>query len=184
MAQTLDQTMGETVGQKTDQTPQVVVERPTREGSPWTGLWAVVGKDMADHLTSVRMLILMLLIVLTAVGTVWGALQEIRSAAPDDPFLFLRLFTTAHDPLPAVRREPGVVDAGAETARVPRQLVRPRGQRAPQRVGRAAAGEPWRNGAACRLQAAFEQLLLKVQAQPSARPGRIAGRPRRRRSRS
>jgi len=101
MAQTLDQTLGGTVGQKTDQTPQAVVERPTREGSPWTGLWAVVAKDMADHLTSVRMLILMLLIVLTAVGTVWGALQEIRSAAPNDPFLFLRLFTTAHDPLPA-----------------------------------------------------------------------------------
>ena len=101
MAQTLDQTLGETVGPKTGQTPQAVVERPTREGSPWTGLWAVVGKDMADHLTSVRMLILMLLIVLTAVGTVWGALQEIRSAAPNDPFLFLRLFTTAHDPLPA-----------------------------------------------------------------------------------
>ena len=58
MAQTLDQTIGETVGG----TPQAI-ERPTREGSPWTGLWAVVGKDMADHLTSVRMLILMLFMV-------------------------------------------------------------------------------------------------------------------------
>ena len=79
MAQALEQPIGETIGGM----PEAAVERPTREGSPWTGLWAVVGKDMADHLTSVRMLILMLLIVLTAVGTVWGALQEIRSAAPE-----------------------------------------------------------------------------------------------------
>ena len=27
---------------------------PRREGSPWTGLWAVVMKEMADHLSSVE----------------------------------------------------------------------------------------------------------------------------------
>ena len=40
--------------------------RRSREGSPWTGLWAVVFKDMADHLTSARMRILELLILATA----------------------------------------------------------------------------------------------------------------------
>ncbi|HXF62049.1 MAG TPA: ABC transporter permease [Caldilineaceae bacterium] len=72
-----------------------------REGTPWTGLWAVVAKDMADHLTSIRMLILEVLILLTAAGTVWGALESIRSTTAQDPFVFLRLFTTANEPLPA-----------------------------------------------------------------------------------
>ncbi|NLF12864.1 MAG: ABC transporter permease [Anaerolineaceae bacterium] len=70
-----------------------------REGSPWTGLWAVVGKEMADHLTSARMRILEVLIVLTAAGTVYAAVQSL--AGGDDVFLLLRLFTTAQDPIPA-----------------------------------------------------------------------------------
>jgi len=72
-----------------------------REGSPWRGLWAVVGKDMADHLTSARMFILEVLILITAVGTVYVALQNLRENAGEEPFVFLRLFTTAQDPLPA-----------------------------------------------------------------------------------
>lgn len=72
-----------------------------REGSPWTGLGAVVLKEMADHLTSARMRILEALIVLTAVGTVYAAIQNLRTTVAQDPFLFLRLFTTAYEPLPA-----------------------------------------------------------------------------------
>ncbi len=70
-----------------------------REGSPWTGLWAVVGKEMADHLTSARMRILEMLIVLTAAGTVYAAIRNLGGG--DDSFLLLRLFTTAQEPLPA-----------------------------------------------------------------------------------
>lgn len=73
----------------------------TREGSPWTGLWAVVAKDMSDHLSSTRMVILEILIVLTALGTVYAAIQDIKQTVGQDPFLFLKLFTTAKDPLPA-----------------------------------------------------------------------------------
>ena len=72
-----------------------------REGSPWVGLWAVVAKEMADHLTSVRMLILEALIVLTAAGTVYMATQNILENAGQGSFLFLRLFTTSREPLPA-----------------------------------------------------------------------------------
>ncbi|RME81549.1 MAG: hypothetical protein D6775_13315, partial [Caldilineae bacterium] len=73
-----------------------------REGSPWTGLWAVVAKEMADHLTSARMRILEVLIVLTAVGTVYAAIRNIRDATSNSSsFLLLKLFTTAQDPLPA-----------------------------------------------------------------------------------
>lgn len=75
--------------------------RFVREGSPWTGLWAVVTKEMADYLTSARMFILELLTVLTALGTVYAATQQVRDAADKSSFLFLRLFTTAQEPLPA-----------------------------------------------------------------------------------
>ena len=74
--------------------------RPSREGSPWTGLWVVVTKEMADHMTSVRMLILELLTVLTAAGTVYAAMQHLTGAGQNE-FLFLKLFTTPHEPLPA-----------------------------------------------------------------------------------
>jgi len=75
--------------------------KPAREGSPWTGLGAVVMKEVADHLTSARMRILEILIVLTAVSTVYAAMQNLRETVGEDPFLFLRLFTTSKDPLPA-----------------------------------------------------------------------------------
>jgi ABC-2 type transport system permease protein len=72
-----------------------------REGSPWTGLGAVIAKEMADHLTSARMRILEILIVLTALGTGYAALQQLTGESNQDEFLFLRLFTTAREPLPA-----------------------------------------------------------------------------------
>lgn len=68
---------------------------PRREGSPWTGLWAVTLKELADHLTSIRMRVLEGLILLTALGTVTAAIQTLRTTVGEDPFLFLRIFTTA-----------------------------------------------------------------------------------------
>jgi ABC-2 type transport system permease protein len=76
------------------------VKTGRRKGSPWTGLWAVVSKEMADHLSSVRMRLLEGLILLTAIGTVYAASQSLRDAG-ETQFLFLRLFTTASEPLPS-----------------------------------------------------------------------------------
>ena len=73
-------------------------ERPPlrrREGSPWTGLWAVTLKELGDHLTSARMRLLEGLILLTALGTVSAAIQTLRTTVGEDPFLFLRIFTTS-----------------------------------------------------------------------------------------
>jgi ABC-2 type transport system permease protein len=56
---------------------------------------------MADHLTSARMRILEILIVLTAGGTIYTALQSLRENVGQDRFIFLKLFTTARDPIPA-----------------------------------------------------------------------------------
>lgn len=78
-----------------------VASRIEREGSPWTGLGAVVLKEMADHLTSARMRILEVLIVLTAGGTIYTAMQNLRETVGQDRFLFLKLFTTSRDPIPA-----------------------------------------------------------------------------------
>jgi ABC-2 type transport system permease protein len=86
---------------ETTRTPTAAAA-PRREGSPWVGLWAVVGKEMADYLTSARMLILELITVLTAAGTVWAATSQIRETIGQDRFLFLRLFTTGQEPLPAL----------------------------------------------------------------------------------
>ncbi len=73
--------------------------KSVRQGSPWRGLWTVVAKEMADHLTSVRMGILEAIVLLTAAVTLYMALQNLPSGTSD--FLFLRLFTTSQDPLPA-----------------------------------------------------------------------------------
>lgn len=72
-----------------------------REGSPWTGLSAVLLEEMADSLTSARMRILEVLIALTAAGTVFISIQELRNTVGEDPFLLLKLFTVGKDPLPS-----------------------------------------------------------------------------------
>ena len=89
------------IPRKTTMTSQAIKVERKREGSPWTGLWAVVGKDMADHLTSARMRILELLILITAVATVFGAVSNLQKSAGQEQFVFLKLFTTGQDPLPA-----------------------------------------------------------------------------------
>jgi ABC-2 type transport system permease protein len=74
-----------------------------REGSPWRGLGVVFLKELSDHLTSARMRVLELLVVLTALAAVYGAIQQIKDSTAEDPFLFLKLFTTTREqyPLPS-----------------------------------------------------------------------------------
>lgn len=72
-----------------------------REGSPWRGVSTVAFKEAADHMTSARMHFVMLLVLLTAIGATYGAIGQIKETIGSDPFLFLRLFTTARQPLPS-----------------------------------------------------------------------------------
>ena len=72
-----------------------------REGSAFQGLGAVVLKELSDHLSSVRMRVLEWLVVLVAIAALWGAIQQIKETTAEDPFLFLRLFTTSREPLPS-----------------------------------------------------------------------------------
>lgn len=72
-----------------------------REGSPWRGLGVVFLKELSDHLTSTRMLVLEWLVVLTALAVVYTGIQQIREVTSEDPFLLLRLFTRAGERLPS-----------------------------------------------------------------------------------
>jgi ABC-2 type transport system permease protein len=66
-----------------------------REGSPWRGLGVVTSKELADHLSSVRMLVIELLVVITGFAIVLVSLTQIREVTAEDPFLLLRVFTRA-----------------------------------------------------------------------------------------
>ena len=67
--------------------------------------WTIVRKEIADHVRSLRFIILVSIIVLTCAGSLYTALTNIAAAIkPDDPdssFLFLKLFTVSDGTLPS-----------------------------------------------------------------------------------
>ena len=69
------------------------------------GRWRIVaGKEFADHVFSVRFLVLVLILGLAAAGAVYFAAGAIRDAAPSvagAPSLFLKLFTVSPEQLPS-----------------------------------------------------------------------------------
>lgn len=72
-----------------------------REGSPLKGTLPIALKEAADHMTSARMHLIMVLVLLTAAAAVYGAIDSLRQSTAEDPFLFLKLFTVAYEPLPS-----------------------------------------------------------------------------------
>jgi ABC-2 type transport system permease protein len=72
-----------------------------REGSPWQGLGTVVLKELADHLDSVRMVLLGLLMILFAMFPLYFASEQVLSAS-EDPFLLLKLFNSGGQGLSVV----------------------------------------------------------------------------------
>ena len=71
-----------------------------REGSPFTGLGPVFMKEFSDHLSSARMMVLMLFVIAFGALTVAPSLTELRNVTESDPFLFLRIFTSASSRVP------------------------------------------------------------------------------------
>ncbi len=63
-----------------------------REGSPWRGLNVVFFRELFDHLTGARMLVLQALVILFGAAAVYFAVEQMRQTTAEDPFLFLRLF--------------------------------------------------------------------------------------------
>ena len=52
---------------------------PQREGSPWQGLNVVFFRELFDHLTSARMVVMELLVVLLGGVVVFFAAEQIRA---------------------------------------------------------------------------------------------------------
>ena len=72
-----------------------------REGSAFQGVGTVALKELSDHLTSARMIVLGLLILLVAFASLYGAIDKLRETTAEDPFLLLKLFTVDRAPLPS-----------------------------------------------------------------------------------
>lgn len=72
-----------------------------REGSPLKGMWTVALKEAADNVTSARMHLVMLLLLLTAGAAIYGAISQVKATTAQDNYLFLKLFTVAQQPLPS-----------------------------------------------------------------------------------
>ena len=73
-----------------------------REGSAFQGAGIVFVKELSDNISSIRMLMLELLVVLTALAALYEAIDTLRQNTAEDPFLLLRLFTIGHAPLPSL----------------------------------------------------------------------------------
>jgi ABC-type transport system involved in multi-copper enzyme maturation, permease component len=71
-----------------------------REGSPFTGLGPVFVKELADHLSSTRMMVLTLFVVVFGALPVGFTLQALREITQSDRFLFLRIFTAEPQQMP------------------------------------------------------------------------------------
>jgi ABC-2 type transport system permease protein len=76
--------------------------RPRR--GPGRGWWTVAAKELADHLSSLRFLLLFLILGLAGLAAVNSASDAIRDAAAnasEAPSVFLALFTLSPEELPA-----------------------------------------------------------------------------------
>ena len=71
-----------------------------REGSPFTGLGPVFVKELSDHLTSVRMLVLTLFVIVFGAFPVASSLQTLRTVVGADAYLYLRIFTIEPEQVP------------------------------------------------------------------------------------
>ncbi len=64
-----------------------------REGSPFTGIGPVFVKEFADHLSSARMMVLLLFVIAFGAFPVATSLQTLRQVTDPNSYLFLRIFT-------------------------------------------------------------------------------------------
>jgi len=75
-----------------------------RDEKQYHPFWVLVQKEVADHLHSWRFQILLLLMMLTCIGSLYTAMMSIRDAASSEgafqSFLFLKLFTASDGTLP------------------------------------------------------------------------------------
>jgi len=67
------------------------------------GMMTVFRKELADHFTSLRFIILFALVIFAGVFTLWVDVQNIRGAVTEtSQFVFLKLYTTSDESLPGL----------------------------------------------------------------------------------
>jgi ABC-2 type transport system permease protein len=64
-----------------------------REGSALHGVGVVTLKEVADHFTSILVVVLFVLVAAIAIVAVRGAIDQVKEVTAEDPFLYLKLFT-------------------------------------------------------------------------------------------
>ena len=73
-----------------------------RSSAGRAGLKALYHKELADHLSSRRFFIILLLIYITSFASLYGAMSGISEAAQSDShYLFLKLYTTSSNSIPS-----------------------------------------------------------------------------------
>ena len=72
-----------------------------REGSALSGAATVMLKELADNLSSTRMRLLEILIFVTGASAAYSTIGEVKDQLSEYPFVFLLIFTSAHEPLPS-----------------------------------------------------------------------------------
>ncbi len=72
-----------------------------REGSALAGVGTVMMKELADNLTSTRMVLMEAVIFLAGAAAVWSTIGAVKEVIGEDPYIFLRVFTTGIPPLPS-----------------------------------------------------------------------------------
>jgi ABC-2 type transport system permease protein len=77
--------------------PSTASRSEHREGSPFTGVGPVFVKELADHLSSTHMTVLMLFVIVLGAFPVAMSLKTLRTVVGADAYLFLRIFTIAPD---------------------------------------------------------------------------------------
>ena len=75
-----------------------------REGSPFTGLGPVYVKEFSDHLSSARMMVLTLFVIVFGALPVASSLQQLRTVVGADAYLFRASSPSVGDADSFVRR--------------------------------------------------------------------------------
>lgn len=87
-----------------DKWPDWLFQKPSEQVS-LKPFWAMVAKDISDHLRSWRSIILFAIIVLTCVGSLYTSISEIsesmQGSDAENSFFFLNLFTMTDGSLPS-----------------------------------------------------------------------------------
>lgn len=77
------------------------MQKQQREGSALTGLWVVFRKELEDFTGSIKLMVLVVLILLTAAASVSIAAVMLKNYVEEDQFLLLSLFTLSDNSVPS-----------------------------------------------------------------------------------